>query len=292
MQLKLPQLRIFCALVDTGSIVQAAEKMHCVPSNISTRIRELEQALNVSLVNRDKQRLTLTPEGRAFYPQAVALLKQGEQCLNFFQPERLRGELRLGALDVALGSRLQQLMVTFMQKNPDVKVSLNCHSSLPLMDRLFAGDFDMIFVDGPVEHPVLKSSHFAPESLSLVTYHASLTDFFSEVSALTLYSFGKHCFYHVLIESWLSEKQLQARQSCEIESYAMILGAIRQRLGFTVMPNSFLEHNPEIHGLYCYPLNDIPPCDIYLVWRQMTKSPVEQAFLKLFSESYQSTLDG
>ncbi|MBT0726450.1 LysR family transcriptional regulator [Rosenbergiella australiborealis] len=281
MQLKLPQLKIFCALVESGSVVQAAKKMHCVPSNISTRIRELEESLTVNLVNRDKQRLTLTPEGRAFYPQAQKLLRQSEECLNFFKPESLHGHLRLGALDVALNQQLEKLMITFMKQNPNVTVSLSCFSSLPLMDRLLAGEVDMILVDGPIDHPVLESQLFAPERLRVVTHCATLDEFSSKVAALTLYTFGEHCFYHVLIEDWLASQQLQARQQCDIESYSMILAAIHQQLGFTVMPESFINDNPQVNGLYCYPLTDISSCDIYLVWRRYTASPVEKTFLAL-----------
>ena len=281
MQLKLPQLRIFCALVETGSVVQAAKKMHCVPSNISTRIRELEESLTVNLVNRDKQRLTLTPEGRAFYPQAQKLLQQSEECLNFFKPDSLHGHLRLGALDVAINDHLQQVLVDFMKVHPDVTVSLSCHSSLPLMDRLLAGEVDMVLVDGPVDHPVLASQHFAPESLSLVTHCATMAEFAERVAQLSLYTFGEHCFYHVLIEDWLAHQQLQARQRCDIESYPLILAAIHQGLGFTVMPQSFIDNHPQIAGLQCFPLTGISACDIYLVWRRYTTSPVEQAFLSL-----------
>jgi len=284
MLLKLPQLRIFCALVESGSVVQAAKKMHCVPSNISTRIRELEESLGVALVNRDKQRLTLTPEGRAFYPQAQQLLKQSQECLHFFKPESLKGHLRLGALDVALNSRLQQIMIGFMQQYPDVTVSLSSHSSLPLMDRLLAGEVDMVVVDGPVEHPVLESRLFGPESLCLVTHCASLQTFIEHVSQLTLYTFGEHCFYHVLIEDWLAAQQLEARQQCDIESYPLILGAIRQKIGFTVMPRSFIENNDEVKGLYCYPLDTLSSCDIYLVWHRYSGSPVEKAFLSMVDQ--------
>ncbi len=282
--LKLPQLRIFCALVETGSVVQAAKKMHCVPSNISTRIRELEESLSVALVNRDKQRLTLTPEGRAFYPQAQQLLMQSEECLHFFKPESLKGNLRLGALDVALNSRLQQIMVTFMQRYPDVTVSLSSHSSLPLIDRLLAGEVDMVIVDGPVEHPVLESQIFGPESLSLVTHCASLDALIEQVPQLVLFTFGENCFYHVLIEDWLAAQQLTSRQQCDIESYPVILGAIRQKLGFTVMPQSFIENNDEVKGLYCYPLDTPTSCDIYLVWHRYSASPVEKAFLSVVNE--------
>lgn len=279
MQLKLPQVRSFCALAEEGSLALAAEKMHCVPSNISTRIRELEHTLGVALVHREKQRLNLTPEGRAFYPQAKALLAQSEECLDFFRPTALKGVLRVGTLDVVLGEQLQQAAIQFMQMHPDVSLSLTCNSSQPLMEGLLAGELDIILADGPVEHPLLTSDYFAPESLALVTHLPSLAALREQSGQLALYTFGENCFYHVLTEAWLSQQKLQVRQHCEIESYPIILAAVHQHLGFTVMPQSFINDNPMMIGLNYFPLTDIPLCNIYVVWRQFSQSQVSQRFL-------------
>lgn len=280
-QLKLPQIRIFCALAEEGSLALAAEKMHCVPSNISTRIRELEHTLGVALVHREKQRLNLTPEGRAFYPQAKSLLARSEECVDFFKPTLLKGALRVGTLDVGLGEYLQQAVVRFMQTQPDVSLSLVCNSSQPLMEGLLAGELDIILADGPVEHPLLTSACFAPESLALVTHLSSLTALHEQSEQLALYTFGENCFYHVLTEAWLSQQKLLVRQHCKIESYPIILAAVHQHLGFTVMPQTFINDNPLMAGLNYFPLTDIPLCDIYVVWRQFSQSKVSQRFLDI-----------
>ncbi len=43
------QLRMFQSIVECGSMAQAATKLHCVPSNITTRIKQLEQELKAPL---------------------------------------------------------------------------------------------------------------------------------------------------------------------------------------------------------------------------------------------------
>ena len=53
----LSDLRIFMAVVDEGGILKAARKLHRVPSNITTRIRQLEASTNSQLFYRHKQRL-------------------------------------------------------------------------------------------------------------------------------------------------------------------------------------------------------------------------------------------
>lgn len=51
------QLRIFQAVAESGSIARAAERLNRVPSNLSTRLRQLEEQLGVDLFLRERQRL-------------------------------------------------------------------------------------------------------------------------------------------------------------------------------------------------------------------------------------------
>lgn len=62
----LTQLEMFNAVAETGSITQAAAKVHRVPSNLTTRIRQLEADLGVDLFIRENQRLRLSPPGTIF----------------------------------------------------------------------------------------------------------------------------------------------------------------------------------------------------------------------------------
>lgn len=62
----LTQLEMFNAVALTGSITRAAQKVHRVPSNLTTRIRQLEADLGVELFIRENQRLRLSPPGTIF----------------------------------------------------------------------------------------------------------------------------------------------------------------------------------------------------------------------------------
>lgn len=62
----LTQLEMFNAVAETGSITQAAAKVHRVPSNLTTRIRQLEADTGVDLFIRENQRLRLSPSGHNF----------------------------------------------------------------------------------------------------------------------------------------------------------------------------------------------------------------------------------
>ncbi len=102
----LTQLEMFNAVATTGSITQAAQKVHRVPSNLTTRIRQLEADLGVELFIRENQRLRLSPAGHSFLrysQQILALVDEarmvvaGDEPRDCFLLVRWRAPRRYGS---------------------------------------------------------------------------------------------------------------------------------------------------------------------------------------------------
>lgn len=68
------QLRYFVEIVDAGSFSQAAERLFIAQSALSRQVREMEQALQVSLLERDARPLEMTAAGRSLYADARHIL--------------------------------------------------------------------------------------------------------------------------------------------------------------------------------------------------------------------------
>ena len=64
--MELSQLKMFKVIVEQGSIVKASRVLHCVPSNITNRIKLLEQELGVDLFIRKGRGLIISPLGELF----------------------------------------------------------------------------------------------------------------------------------------------------------------------------------------------------------------------------------
>lgn len=77
----LTQLEMFNAVAEAGSITQAAAKVHRVPSNLTTRLRQLETELGVDLFIRENQRLRLSPAGHNFLRYSQQWMKRGALSL-------------------------------------------------------------------------------------------------------------------------------------------------------------------------------------------------------------------
>ncbi|OXH82320.1 LysR family transcriptional regulator, partial [Burkholderia multivorans] len=70
----LAALAIFRAVVRENGVTRAAAKLNRVQSNVTTRIKQLEEELGAALFVRDGRRLVLTPAGRTLLPYAERLL--------------------------------------------------------------------------------------------------------------------------------------------------------------------------------------------------------------------------
>ena len=70
----LTDLRVFQAVATTGGISRAAALLHRVPSNVTTRIKNLEDDLDVALFSREGKRLQLSVQGKVLLEYANRLL--------------------------------------------------------------------------------------------------------------------------------------------------------------------------------------------------------------------------
>src|ERR1700710_3322396 len=106
----LSDLSIFSAVVREGSVTRAAESLHRVQSNVTTRIRQLEEDLSVALFIREGKRLHLAPAGQVLLGYAERLLALAEEARGAVHDEQPRGTFRLGAVENTAGGRLSGVL--------------------------------------------------------------------------------------------------------------------------------------------------------------------------------------
>src|SRR4029077_12259080 len=97
--MELSDLNLFATIARHGNITRAAQRLHTVQSNATTRLRLLEQELGVPLFQRHHQGVTLTRAGHdpvPFAHQTEALLQKARDTVsNNDQPH---GIVRLGSI--------------------------------------------------------------------------------------------------------------------------------------------------------------------------------------------------
>lgn len=78
--MNLTSLETFLAIVETGSLVRAAERLHVSQSTVTTRLQTLEQNLGTTLVHRQKSGVELTEAGRRFRHHAIVMVELWSQA--------------------------------------------------------------------------------------------------------------------------------------------------------------------------------------------------------------------
>src|ERR1700754_3060865 len=120
----LADLRIFTAVVREGGVTRAAERLHRVQSNVTTRIRQLEDDIGAPLFIREGKRLHLTPTGQVLLDYADRLLALADEAREAIQDPRPRGLFRLGTMESTAAVRLPGPLSEYHRRYPDVVLEL------------------------------------------------------------------------------------------------------------------------------------------------------------------------
>lgn len=277
------QLEMFVAIVDTGSISAAARRIHRVPSNLTTRIQQLEASLGVQLFIREHQRLRLSPAGHDFLSYSrriLALIAEAKQAITGEEPS---GTLRLGALESTAAVRIPAILAEFNQRYPRVQLDLTTGPSGEMIKRVLDGSLSAAFVDGPLSHPALGGIPVFDEEMMIVT-PSSLAPVkrAQQVDGLPLYAFRNNCTYRHHFEAWFAADEAAPGRIYEMESYPSILACVAAGAGVAQMPRSMLEIMPGSSQVNAWPLSDAWRwITTWLVWRHDAQTRQLHAFTQV-----------
>lgn len=282
----LTQLEMFNAVAETGSITQAAQRVHRVPSNLTTRIRQLEADLGVELFIRENQRLRLSPAGHSFlrYSQQILSLVDGARMV--VAGDEPQGLFSLGALESTAAVRIPETLARYNQRYPRIQFDLATGPSGTMTDGVLEGTLSAAFVDGPVMHPGLDGMPVYPEEMMIVAAHGHPPiSRASEVNGASIYAFRANCSYRRHFESWFHADQATPGRIHEMESYHGMLACVIAGAGLALIPRSMLESMPGHHQVEAWPLAEKWRwLTTWLVWRRGAMSRQLEAFIALLDE--------
>lgn len=146
--MELRHLRYFVTVAEALSFTKAAAKLHTAQPSLTRQIKDLEDELGVRLLNRTKQEVTLTAEGRSFLPDAKRLLALAAETMESVRRMH-RGDIR--ALNVGYVSNLfydllPRTLASFRTRFPCISVNLFDMSCGDQFRALEDGKLDLGFV--------------------------------------------------------------------------------------------------------------------------------------------------
>lgn len=171
MRFDLVDLRLFCEVVDAGSITRGAERSALALAAASTRIRNMEDALGAPLLERSRQGVTLTPAGRTLLKHARTILSQTARLREELggYAGGLSGEVRLLANTNALTEFLPEALSRFLADHPHVSVNLEERLSDEIVGLVAEGVGDVGIVAGTVDMGSLETFPFRSDRFVVVS---------------------------------------------------------------------------------------------------------------------------
>lgn len=282
----LTQLEMFNAVVETGSITAAARKVHRVPSNLTTRLRQLEDDLGVALFIRENQRLRLAPAGYSFLEYSKKILALISEARSVVSGDEPQGIFSLGSLESTAAVRIPGVLADYNQRYPRIQFDLVTGPSGTMIDGVLGGTLSAAFVDGPVLHPSLEGQLVYREEMMLVAPvgHKNVARA-RDINGASIYAFRANCSYRRHFESWFNADRATPGKIHEMESYHGMLACVIAGAGLALMPRSMLESMPGHHQVQAWPLAEKWRwLNTWLIWRRGTRSRQLDAFIALLPD--------
>jgi DNA-binding transcriptional LysR family regulator len=237
----LESLLIFRTVVSEGGVNRAAEKLHRVPSNVTTRIRQLEEYLGVRLFRRDGRTLSLTSEGKTLLNYAIRLLRLADEAVDELRTGKPQGVFRLGSLESTAGSRLASVLSGYHARHPGVVVELVTGTTALLLNRVRNAEIEAAFVSEPFSAPELQALPVFHERLVLITPPGFGTIHNAQdLGGLTMIAFAHGCSYRRRLDEWLGSENAIAERVLEFGSYQGMIACVAAGTGFAIVPHSVL----------------------------------------------------
>jgi DNA-binding transcriptional LysR family regulator len=237
----LDSLEIFHAVVQEGGVIRAALKLNRVQSNVTTRIKQLEQRLGRPLFRKQGRGLVLSPEGELLLSYAQRLFRLADEAENELRSGRPMGVLRIGSLESTAGSRLAPILARYHRLHPAVVVELATGTTGALVQRVTNFELEAAFVSEPFTAPGLQAMKVFEEELVLITARGGPpVRRPADVAGLTLIAFANGCSYRKRLEEWMSGAAVMPARTLEFGSYQAMIACVAAGTGFALVPRSLL----------------------------------------------------
>jgi DNA-binding transcriptional LysR family regulator len=235
----LGSLRIFYATGIEGSVSKASLKLNCVQSNVTTRIKQLENELEVQLFYRKKRGMELTPSGKilmGYAEKALVLFKEARLAVQ--ETDILKGPLTIGSLESTAAARLPVILTRFHKEYPDVDLTIQTGTDTELKKMITGYQLDAAFVEASAKNTALDQIPVFSEELVVVT--GKNADPPESMERPTLIVFPMGCTYRRILKDWFAQKGVHCFKIMEFGSHEGILGCVSAGLGVTLFPVSLI----------------------------------------------------
>jgi DNA-binding transcriptional LysR family regulator len=169
----LQQLRILKAVAKEKNFTKAAETLYLSQPSLSKQIKTLEKNLDITLLNRKNNKISLTENGKVFldYSERILALCE-ESCRTLIDLKNgNRGNLTIGASPTIGIYLMPRIVILFAQNYPQIDLKIKVNSTSAIAKNIANHEIDIALVGGQIPNRLKKNltiEHFIKDELNLI----------------------------------------------------------------------------------------------------------------------------
>ena len=169
----LQQLRILKAIATEKNFTKAAEVLYISQPSISKQIKTLEKNLDIILINREGNKISLTENGKVFlqYSERILALCE-ESCRALIDLKNGdRGSLTIGASQTIGTYLMPRILSLFAQNYPQIDLKIQVNSTSIIINNILKREIDIALVGGEIPNKLKKNltiKYFVKDEINLI----------------------------------------------------------------------------------------------------------------------------
>lgn len=280
-------LKLFEAVAVTGNFTKAAEAMFTVQSNVTARIKNLEEEFGATLFLRTSRKVELTPAGRTLlqYTKQINNLIDAAK-LSIGESENIKGQLKIGFIETTMALKGPGLVTELAEKFPLIELDFKSAMREVLINDVKNYRLDAAFIPAASFIDGLVQIHIMDEKIVAVApmVFKSLDEILGQKQIKTIV-FDQGCFFRARLETWLLSNDIINYHKTEMNSIEGVINFIESGIGFGFLPKEIVSTFYSTRKIKMFPLpKEIGNMKTILIYRKENlSSPVLKAFINLFS---------
>jgi len=279
-------LKIFEAVAESGSFTKAAELMFTVQSNVTARIKSLEEEFDTKLFSRTSRRVDLTEEGKILKRYAKQVQHLVQEAKNEIKSsDVISGHLAIGCMETTMALKAPEILLSFGQIYPHIDLEFKAEDRDVLISDVLNYKLDAAFVSAPLNTSGLEKIKIKEEQLVILasSKQPSLNKLVVE-EPLKSIVFDNGCIFRERLESWFTHKGVQNYKSIELNSIEGIINFVEAGLGISLLPEEIISQYYQNRKICTYPLSkQLGTMTTLLVYR---KDKITSKALQSFIDMY------
>lgn len=279
MEMDIENMKAFVSVAELKSISAAAIKLNHLQSNMTAKIKKIENHYNQELFIRNSKGVTLTKEGEKLYHQLKKLLFVWEETENMMKKHEEK--LRVGTMISMGGTQISSALNKLYQTYPDLSVTLKTGSTEFIENQILLGKIDVAYTIGSLKNNQLKYKKVAIEEMvvigSGIDRSTIFEDFISEKNLLVL---SENCLYLSILQNMYRSLIITHGEIIEVGDSETLIQFAMMGMGITLLSKRIANR----YNIQQY--LDIPSSfryvDLYLITRLNHEfTPIERQFIEL-----------